>query len=489
MNNNFNVNQPNPVVVENRRPGTDAWQLAKPAISREIEGYASETSINRGENINLYVNTDAPYFSYEVFRMGWYQGLGARLLAGPVTAKGTHQTIPQMDIASGLVDCHWVNPVVLATVNPDASADWLSGVYLVKLTELQSNTQSYIIFTIRDDNRKSDLLVQQSVTTYQAYNNWGGKSLYKWNSTDNQRASKVSFNRPYAGNQQNPAAAYGIGAGEFLCNVQPNNPDYPISNAGWEYNMVRWLEKEGYDVAYCTNLDVHATPALLLKYRAFLSVGHDEYWSWEMRNHIEQALEEKVNLGFFSANTAYWQIRLEASELTQQNDRIMVCHKSAKRDPYSTMERYRHLATCKWREFPVSCPEASLLGVMYAVDPVDGDIIVSNAGHWVYDKTGLTNGARLTGLLGYEIDGLHQSSPDNIEILTESPWVKLTDQNETGISCMTIYTANSGAQVFAAGTIQWSWGIDDFNSPVLRSSLMNPAAQQMTRNILIRFTQ
>ncbi len=489
MNNNFTMNQPNPVVVENRRPGTDAWQLDNPALKREIEGYASRTSINHGEDILLYVNTDAPYFSYEVYRMGWYQGFGARLLFGPITAKGTHQIIPQMDVVSGLVDCHWVNPVLLSTVNPDDPTDWPSGVYLIKLTELQSNTQSYIIFTIRDDNRKADLLVQQSVTTYQAYNNWGGKSLYKWNSTHNKRANKISFNRPYAGNQQNPEAAYGMGAGEFLCNVQPSNPDYPISNAGWEYNMVRWLEKEGYDVAYCTNLDVHAKPTLLLKYRAFLSVGHDEYWSWEMRNHIEHAVEEKVNLGFFSANTAYWQIRLETSEVTQQNDRIMVCHKNAKRDPYSAMAHYRHLTTCKWREFPVSCPEASLLGVMYTTDPVDGDIIVSNAGHWVYDKTGLTNGARLNGLLGYEVDGLYHSSPDNIEILAESPWVKLTEPSEQGISCMTIYAADNGALVFAAGTIQWSWGLDDFNSPVLRSSLMNSATQRITRNILNRFTE
>jgi hypothetical protein len=477
----------NPITIENKRAGTNDWILTNPATQQEIEGYASTTSVNKGESIFLYVNTKASEFILDVYRMGWYQGLGGRKIVDSIQLKGTIQPMPEMDLASGLVDCSWINPYELSTFSHQDSSDWLSGIYLVKLVEADTSKQSYITFTIRDEAREADLLVQQSVTTYQAYNNWGGKSLYKWNSSDNKRASKLSFNRPYAGNQQNPAAAYGLGAGEFICNVQPNNPHYPVSNAGWEYNMVRWLEREGYDVAYCTNLDVHENPAILLKYRAFLSVGHNEYWSWEMRNNLELALDSGINLGFFSANTGYWQFRFEEARLDEQNNRIMVCHKSAKRDPYSTNIKQRHLATCQWRDETVMRPEAQLLGVMYTADPVDGDIVINNAGHYLFEGTGLVNGSKLSGLLGYEVDCVHSCSPDNLEILAHSPWTKLNDFKQSGFADMTHYVTEKGASVFAAGTIQWSWALDDFNVPALRVTRNNPAAQQLTRNILRSF--
>lgn len=467
--------------------GTSGWMLSCPAMLQEIEGYASATSVNTGEEIKLYVNTQATYFTLEAYRMGWYQGLGARKVFGPVNMPGTRQIIPEIDKMTGLVDCAWEYPFILQTVSQDDQVSWLSGVYLVKLTEQDGGKQSYITFTIRDDQRKADLLMQQNVTTYQAYNNWGGKSLYKWNSTDNKRASKVSFNRPYAGNQQNPAAAYGIGAGEFLCNVQPNNPDYPISNAAWEYNMLRWLESGGFDVAYCTNLDVHTLPGMLLNYKAWIAVGHDEYWSREMRAHLEAALESGIHLGFFSANTGYWQIRFETCEKSKQANRIMICHKSAKRDPLSQDISQSHLTSCQWRDEPVRRPEAQLLGVMYTADPIDGDIIISNAEHWALKGTVLTVGSRLPGLLGYEVDCIHDSSPKNIDILAISPWTKLNDATSHGSAHMTIYESGSKALVFAAGTIQWSWALDDFNVPELRDTKLNPAAQQLTLNILRRF--
>lgn len=477
----------NLIIIENRREGTNGWELTNPATSGEIEGYASATSVNRGDSISLFVNTGATSFSLQVYRMGWYQGLGARLVFSALKLVGTVQPMPEMDLATGLVDCVWTNPFVLTTSNTSHPQNWLSGIYLVKLTESAASKQSYIIFAVREECRSAALLMQQSVTTYQAYNNWGGKSLYKWGSTDNKRACKVSFNRPYAKNSQNLLAAYGVGAGEFLCNVQPHNADYPISNAGWEYNMLRWLEREGYDVAYCTNMDIHVNPDLLLNYRTWLSVGHDEYWSWEMRGHIENAIGKGVHLGFFSANTGYWQVRFESSEVSGQADRTMVCYKSASRDPYAKLSQQPYLTTCKWRDEPINHPEAKLIGVMYAADPVDDDIVVCNAQHWVFKDTGLANGAKLSGLLGYEVDCIQSGSPDTIEILAESPWAKLNDRSEQGIAHMTLYQTASGALVFAAGTIQWSWGLDDFNVPSLRVSSLNPSVQQITHNILNRF--
>jgi hypothetical protein len=472
----------NPVVAENTRAGTADWRLDRPATAREIEGYASATSVARGGTVALYVNTRAPTFTLEVFRIGWYQGLGARRVFGPVTLAGTVQPEPVMETDSGLVDCAWTHPFDLIT-----TGGWTSGVHLARLTANDSGAQSYILFVVRDDERAADLLFQLSVTTYQAYNAWGGKSLYHWGSTEHQRAAKVSFNRPYAANAQNPAAAFGMGAGEFLANLQPHPDTYGPSNAGWDCNMVRWLEREGCDVAYCTNLDTHARPDLLLRHKAFLSVGHDEYWTAPMRDHVEAARDAGVHLGFFSANSAYWQIRLEPSVASGSDDRIMVCHKKARRDPLFETERSQ--VTDQWRSASVDRPEEQLIGVMYAGDPVDGDIVVSNASHWVFDGTGLANGARLRGLLGYEVDAVQGRGPQGVEILAASPWTALNDPQKQGVAHMTLHEAGSGALVFAAGSMQWAWGLDDFNVPGLRSSRSSSAAQQVTRNLIARFVR
>ena len=470
----------NPIATENARTGTRDWRLERPATAREIEGYACATSVNRGDAIRLFVNTAAPSFTLEVFRIGWYQGLGARRVFGPIDVPGTVQVMPAMDAATGLVDCAWVDPFELATADAQA---WTSGVYLARLSASDSGAQSYILFVVRDDERRADLLVQLSVTTYQAYNAWGGKSLYHWGSSDGQRAAKVSFNRPYAANAQNPAAAFGMGAGELLCNLQPHAQSYPVSNAGWDINLLRWLEREGYDLAYCTNLDTHARPGLLLRHMAWLSIGHDEYWSREMRDNVEAARDAGVHLGFFSANSAYWQVRFEASAGSGTAERIMVCHKKAKHDPIEDKSR----ATDKWRSAALDRPEEQLIGVMYAGDPVDADIVVEAAQHWVFAGTGLARGDTLPGLLGYEVDCAQGRGPAKLEILAASPWTTLNDAAHHGVAHMSLYTAPSGAVVFATGSIQWAWGLDDFNAPALRSSRLCPAAQQITRNVLRRF--
>lgn len=467
------------VSAENARPGSADWRLERPALGGEIEGYAGASSIARGESIALYVHTRAPTFTLEAFRFGWYAGVGARRVAGPIELTGTVQPMPAMDDETGLVDCAWETSYVLRT-----ATDWISGVYLVRLTEHDSGRQSYILFVLRDDARVAPLLAQIPITTYQAYNHWGGKSLYHWGSSNHLRAAKVSFNRPFAANPQNPAAAIGMGAGEFLSNLQPHPDRYGISNAAWDCNLVRWLEREGYDVAYCTNLDVHARADLLRGCRAWLSIGHDEYWSGVMRDHIEAARDAGTHLGFFSANTGYWQVRLEASPASCTPDRIMVCYKKARRDPVFAADP--RAATDKFRAAAVARPEEALLGVMYAGDPVDGDIVVRDAAHWLFAGSGLRDGDRLPGLLGYEVDCVHDATASRATILAESPWTSRNDPTLKGRAHMTLYTAPSGALVFAAGTIQWAWGLDDLNAPALRASRLCPAAATVTRNFLAR---
>lgn len=503
----------NPTVLENQKPGTTDWQLTNPATNREIEGYASLTSINRGGTIQLFINTKSPSYSLEIFRMGWYSGAGARRVAGPITRQGIQQPPPLENKASGLVECNWKDPFILKTTNE--SGEWASGVYLAKLTASKTGKQSYIMFVVRDDTRPSDLLFQSSVTTFQAYNNWGSKSLYRWNSKGKQ-AYKVSFNRPYA-KSPNPAAAYGVGAGEFLTNFQPKRR---TSSAGWEYNMVRWLEREGYDVTYATNIDTHFNDKLLLNHKAFLSVGHDEYWSWEMRQNVEVARNAGVHLGFFGANICYWQIRLEPSRITGEGNRTIVAYKEmASQDPLGGVNVgnseigvplnivdskepqsvKKSLATNRiiyhspanesrvttlWRDQAVGQPEDALIGVMYDTFQVNSDIVIdSSAPSWLLEKTGLKTGDRLPGLLGYEVDKKFGNAPKNICRIAHSPYAY---QGGTRYADMTLYTADSGAIVFAAGSMQWLWGLDDYNAPKLRPSVVNGGAQQLTRNVLAK---
>ena len=309
----------------------------------------------------------------------------------------------------------------------------MSGIYLAKLTAGVSRKQQYIVFAVRDDARPTDLLMAQAVTTYQAYNPWGGKSLYGTigSRTDLvNRARKVSFDRPYYGDE-----TYGMG-----------------QLRSWELPMLRWLEANGYDVSYATNLDVDRDPDLLLSHKAFLSVGHDEYWSWRMRDHVEAARDVGINLGFFSGNTAYWQVRFEPAA-TGAPDRIMVGYKEdVKRDPLYPTDR----STARWRDALVRRPEHAMMGVGLITQgrPI---LVVEDASHWAFTGTGLQNGDRLseadgTAFLGYEIDAMGPATPPNAQRIAHSP----ANATAANFADMVVYTVPSGATVFASGSIGWS---------------------------------
>jgi hypothetical protein len=481
-----------PLLDENNLAGAEDWMLTRPAFGREIEGYASVCSASNGQTLDLYVNTAAPSYTFQIFRMGWYGGRGARRVWGPVTARGLRQAVPIPHPETGLVDCDWQSPVTLVV-----GADWRSGVYLAKLEESVGHRQSYIIFVVRDDKDDADIVFQLPVNTYQAYNFWGGRSAYEWGSGDRvpwgisagRPATVVSFNRPYAAST-NPAASIGMGAGEFLCNVQPVSTGYPISSAGWDYNFVRWLEREGYCVTYITNVDTQNFPELFNRRRVFISGAHDEYWSWQGRANLERALSKGTNLFFLGANAIYWQVRPEKDRCGRA-DRLLAIYKekAAELDPVLLDKdpSNDHLATTQWRLPPVSRPEDTLIGVLYLMDPVDGDIVVSDASHWAFANTGLVDGAALVGLLGYEVDGFSGNAPDGLRLLAASPAKNLYDPTKIVVANMAAYVAPSGAEVFATGSIQWSWGLDDFNAPRIRTSRLSAAAAQITHNVLKRF--
>lgn len=452
----------NPIQDENAKPGTTAWKLPF-GRSTVIEGYASLTSVNIGAEIRFYVSTTASSYSLDIYRLGYYQGKGARSVASVSNLTGHIQTVPTADPATGLVECHWTDPYTLSI-----PSDWVSGVYLAKLTAQPGGQQNWMMFVVRDDARVSDFLFQSSVTTMEAYNGWGGKSLYGFNSTGPQ-ASKVSFDRPY-----------GAGAGftEF---------------ERWEFPTVRFLEKEGYDVSYCTNIDTHANGSLLTNHRGFLSVGHDEYWSFDMRRNVERARDNGVNLAFLSSNTSYWQMRLESDSDGNANRTIVAYKENAlSSDPVLTdgNPANDYLATTAFRNPPVNLPEERLKGSMWTFtdSPVSGDIVVEDTSHWVFAGTNLHPGDHLPGLLGYEVDREFSAFPANTVRLAHSPFTGY--RGATDYSDMTIYQAPGGAWVFSTGTMDWAYGLDDtgsHESPAPPGGFLSPAAQQITRNVLNRF--
>ena len=459
----------NPIVVENSNPGTSEWRLAKWAsdTDQQIKGFASATSINKGEQITFHVTVNpAQSYNIKVFRMGWYQGNGGRLMHDSGTLSGSPQPAPIMDADTGLLFCPWEDSYTLSI-----PSDWTSGVYLAKLTNSEG-FDNYIIFTVRDDDRVADFLYQQPVTTYQSYNSFPvgvGKSLYVFNSygantiTGTPRAVKVSFDRPYWGN----------GAGDFL---------------NWELDLLMWLEKNGYDVTYATDIDLHREGlALLERYQALISAGHDEYWSKEMYDAAEAARDSGIDLAFFGSNAVYWAMRMEPSA-TGESDRVMVSYKNADLDPVTDPE----LETLRWRD--KGRAEQALVGVQFIADAefssdgsTNADYVVINSDHWAYADTGLSDGDHIRGLVGYEADSLFADNlfPDypqpvssDYTLLSESPFIAHDGQQVTANS--SIYQAPSGAWVFATGTMSWSWGLN-------RDGLVSPAIQTTTANILDRF--
>jgi hypothetical protein len=354
---------------------------------------------------------------------------------------------------TGLVECNWTVSYRLTI-----PTDWVSGVYLVKLSLSAPAKESYIVFVVRDDARNAPILVQASFATYQAYNEWGGSSLYS-RIAGTKTGYKVSFNRPFWRN---------FGAGDFVSlNGSP----------GFEIHLVRWLESQGYDATYATDLDTHENPTLLLLHKLLLVAAHDEYWSWSMRDTVERGRDAGVHLGFLGANACYWQVRFEPSSAGDL-DRTMVGYKELAAMDHPADPRY---VTTLWRNIR---PEAALVGVQYndVSDTTPSDIVVTNASHWLFNGTGLINGSILPNVLGYETDSMTSSSPAGTISMAHSPFPKGAPQVSADMS---MYTAPSGANVLATGTTEWSLGLDGYPP----SHGIVPGVQQVTANFLSRALQ
>jgi hypothetical protein len=482
----------NPVQTENAIPAVPAdsnWNnYLPPADGHNIEGYADKTSVQVGSSINIFANVnpsrDATY-TLTIYRLGYYHGVGARRITTPVSLTSVTQTLPTPDPVTGMIEANWTNPYTL-----NVPWSWVSGFYIATLVGNTTGEGQSVPFVVKNDYRSpaAAYVFQSSDTTWQAYNGWGGKSLYPFSSTGGP-ARKVSYNRPYSD---------GGGLGQLTL---------------FELQTMRFMEKQGYDVTYQSNLDTHTGGQWeLTKHKAFLSVGHDEYWTRAMRNNVENSKSQGLSLAFLGANAAYWQIRLENSATTQAvtptgtiavnaANRTIVAYKdvASTQDPYALDGNVSNDVeiTTLWRDTRYyNRPENALMGIMYFYNPVDGDIVVSNAAHWAYTGTGLHNGDRLTGLLGYEVDAYYSngSAPAGVQILGHSP-IDLTNSTVPAsrgyYSEMSLYEQacsltpcyKSTATVFATGSLQWAWGLDSFYTG---HALENLAAQRITRNVFAR---
>ncbi len=472
----------NPIVCENSKPGTPSneWDIGRNG-DLSIQGFSTDMSVNVGESIGFKVDTDASDYALLIYRMGWYGGDGARLVDTLAPSARLPQTQPDCltEAASHLLDCG--NWGLSATWN--VPADAVSGVYIARLRRPDTGGDSHVVFVVRDDARSSDVLFQTSDTTWQAYNNYGDRSMYYGG--PNGRAYKASYNRPMF--------------------ARGNTPDGRDSFFGSEYAMIRWLERNGYDVSYVSGVDTdRAEPSQFLDHDVFLSVGHDEYWSGRQRATIEAARDAGVNLIFASGNEVYWKTRWEPSiDGSDTDHRTLVSYKEtksgAKIDPSPEW-------TGTWRDPRFSPPadggrpENELTGTFFTVNCCTYSLKVpaeyGDLRFWRDTRVAsLIPGTEATfplGTLGYEWDedldnGFRPPGAFRMSRTTETVPERLIDYGQTvaveeATHHLMMYRAASGALVFGAGTVQWSWGLDDYHDGL--EAPVDPAMQQATVNVL-----
>ncbi|MBI3256438.1 MAG: hypothetical protein HYZ59_01470 [Actinobacteria bacterium] len=447
------------IQCENSKTGNPAseWDVAGTG-STNINGFADDISYLPGAVVNFRVKTVASAYRLDIYRMGYYGGKGARKMATIQPSVALPQTQPTClgDTTTGLVDCG----------NWEVSAQWtipagsVSGIYFAKLVREDGTAGSnHVVFVVRNDTSGSDLLFQTSDTTWQAYNKFGGNSLYS--GSPDGRAYKVSYNRPFT--------TRATGAQDWVFNA--------------EYPMVRWLEQNGYDVSYTSGIDTDRRGAELKEHNVFMSVGHDEYWSGQQRANVEAARAAGVHLAFLSGNAVFWKTRWEDSISSPTTSyRTLVTYKeskaNAKIDPDPAW-------TGTWRDGRFSPPsdggrpENALMGTLFAVNgPQDEAITVPQADGlmrlWRNTSVATLGDGEVatfpTGTLGYEWDeevdngfrpaGLVPLSSTTINVQERLQDTCCTYAAGPATHRLTLYRHSSGALVFGAGTIQWSWGLD-----------------------------
>ncbi len=462
----------NAIIEENKKEGTSEWLIKVPFDTcsypdhqfcrrKQVEGYCSHTSIKAGEELQVFVSADpASDYSLDIFRMGYYGGKGGHLVKSFSNLKGKPQIVPVADKKTNFFECRWDTAVTITIPN-----DWVSGVYLGKISAKKDSSQAYVVFIVKDE-RKTDFLFQCADLTWQAYNRWPQwHSMYDegqqpWVNTN---GASISFDRPYS----------------LYVNGLPSDFN-PLSNGGgefllWEFPMAFWMEKEGYDVSYISNLDTHADAAALLRTKAFLSVGHDEYWTDQMFKNASAARDAGVNMLFLCGNSLDGKIYVS---------------------PATDGRSGRVTGRLPEREFK---NEQDLLGASsYGVGY--SSFVCKSPDHWLYQNTGMKLNDSIPDLVGWEYHGLPLGNQKDLVVLAQNKIYpnKYADTAAPDHSA-TMYTTGKGNFVFNAGTCFWSMLLSmppGYQSPVcnqgskeyrsLKFSTPDARVQQMTKNLLNR---
>lgn len=472
---------PSPGVItqENALPGSLNWQLTRVRVDGKnfrspwIEGYCSRQSVLAGQTLDIMVSAKpARKFQLEIFRLGYYGGRGARKVheLGPLQA--STQTTPEPG-AKNLHECRW-KPTVTLAIPPE----WRSGVYIGRMTTVpeaadEAYWQSYVTFIVRDE-RPADILFQCSDNTWQAYNRWPSDfSLYTHPQGGQGPWADVSFDRPYGREAQYNGVVNDpltVGSGEFL---------------PFEFPLAYWLEQHGYDVTYCSNSDM-VTPDRGLRCKAFLSVGHDEYWDIRQFRSVESMRDAGVNLLFLSGNSVCW-----VTPMRPSSDGVP--HRIISRDgPYGAEQEYARNREANHGPFPERGPDEGLLMGARNVRPVNGggDWICEKPDHWIFEGTGMKKGEAIPGLIGWEYHGQPATEIPGLEVVGGgTAWVSGTTAQQW---TATIYPGPRGNFVFNASTIFWAQGLSTPPGHVLpwshwsRPHGPDERVQRMTRNLLTR---
>ncbi|TBB15457.1 DUF4082 domain-containing protein (plasmid) [Rhizobium ruizarguesonis] len=485
----------NAIVLENQKQGNpeSEWGIDG-AGSTNIEGFATDISVDNGNTVSFKINTNSTNYRIDIYRLGYYGGMGARKVATMQHTGLQTQPNPLRNATTGTVDAgNWA--VSASWTVPD---DAVSGVYIAKLVRQDGTSgENQIPFIVRDDASHSDVVFQTADETWQAYNGWGGANFYGGNGPATGqgagRAYAVSYNRPIATRD---------GVGTYA-----GPQDYLF---GAEYAGIYWLEQNGYDVSYMSGVDADRYGSLLLNHKTYIDAGHDEYWSGQQRTNVEAARDAGVNLMFWSGNEVYWRTRWgNAYSADGTPYRTLISYKETWGPPGTSLDPSNEW-TGTFRDPRLSPPaigggnpENSLTGQLFKVDDVGGNlgaikVAYDDANLRFWRNTSVANlqpgqTATLTkNYLGYEWDeapdngfdpaGLVKLSSTTLPVSTYLLDYGNTTGDATATHNLTLYRAPSGALVFGAGTVYWTWGLSDNHDN--EATPTDPRVQQAMVNLL-----
>jgi hypothetical protein len=444
-------------VPEAALPGDEHWAIRNLGAEHEIEGYAGRASVLPGQPVPLFVSCQPKWFTVRAYRVGWYQGAGARKVWQSRALRGGAQKPFAVTGATSTVMTDW-DPVIEVPTD-----GWPAGAYLLRL-DADSGAQRYVPVTVRSAGTAGAVVLKSCVQTWQAYNTWGGYDLYAGPSgAYSQRSLAVSLDRPYGR----------TGADMFLT---------------YERNVIKLAEclsaTSGLELAYLASMDIASSARLLKGASALVSMGHDEYWTPGERANVTAARDAGMNIAFLGANAVFRRTRLEPTAVGAS--RLVVCYKADYRaDPMYGKDPA--LVTTDFRAEPGADPESSLTGTIYEGYPVDAPYVVSSPSSWVFRGTGVRAGSSFPHLVGVEYDrvnpGYRVERP--MEVLSHSP---LTLHGARSYGDSAYYTHAGGAGVFNSGTMRWVEAIYG-DQPHGIGGATPGFVRQVTANVLLAFAR